>query len=63
MKEKKDFVIIDGKMIEVVMHETIMGEYVALANYPKWQLCGTYVDKDPKIAFFGSIDRLIAAKK
>jgi hypothetical protein len=51
----------EGKMIEIVVHETVAGEYVALANYPG-RLSAVCSDKDPSIAFFTCIERLIKEK-
>jgi hypothetical protein len=62
MTGKKEFVIIDRKMIEIVVHETVTGEYVAAANYPGRYLSGVCSDKDPNIAFFTCIERLIKEK-
>jgi hypothetical protein len=62
MTGKKEFVIMDGKMIEIVVHETINGEYVATANYPERYLSGVCSDKDPRIAFFTCIERLVNEK-
>jgi hypothetical protein len=62
MNGKKEFVIINRKMIEIVVHETVEGNYVATANYPGRFLSGVCSDKDPKVAFFTSIDRLIKEK-
>jgi hypothetical protein len=63
VKERMEFVIMDGKMIEVAMTETTNREYFALATCEEWQLCGTHIDKDPSKAFFGSVDKLIAFKQ
>jgi hypothetical protein len=62
MLDKKEFVIMNGKMIEIVVHETITGEYIAAANYPGRIMCAVYSDKDPSIAFFTCIERLIKEK-
>jgi hypothetical protein len=61
MTGKKEFVVMNGKMIEIVVHETVTGEYVALANYPG-RLSAVCSDKDPQIAFFTCIERLIKEK-
>jgi hypothetical protein len=62
MTGKKEFVIIDRKMIEIVVHETVTGEYIAAANYPGRIMCAVHCDKDPQTAFFTCIERLITEK-
>lgn len=56
---KKEFVIINGVMIEIVMKETVDGDYVASANFRGKQSVQICRHKDPQIAFFTCIDRLI----
>jgi hypothetical protein len=62
MTGKKEFVIINRKMIEIVVHETVEGNYVTAANYPGRYLSGVCSDKDPQIAFFTCIVRLMKEK-
>jgi hypothetical protein len=62
MSGKKEFVIINRKMIEIVVHETVTGDYVAAANYLGRKMCAVHSDKDPSIAFFTCIEQLINEK-
>jgi hypothetical protein len=62
MNGKKEFVIINRKMIEIVVHETVEGNFVAISNYPGRYLSGVCSNKDPQVAFFTCIERWIKEK-
>jgi hypothetical protein len=61
MNGKKEFLMIKGEMIEIVVAETSNGEYIAAADYPGL-FATAFIASDHQKALNMCVERLIKEK-
>ncbi|BDG30452.1 hypothetical protein [Parageobacillus thermoglucosidasius] len=62
MEKKKQVIFYGGKMIEVTVQKTVMGDYIGYANFPGDEAFGVHRNNDEDLAFRKAVEHLLMIK-